>query len=68
MADFHWNDIKDRMPPKTGFYLVTVYGTIKNRVEIDYYFTACDGGAWDNNDKWSVIAWAEIPQAYEGIK
>ena len=67
MAEFTWIDVKDAVPKKTGSYLVTIYGSIKNRVEIDFYI-AYDGGAWENNDQKKVLAWAEIPKAYERTK
>ena len=61
MAEFTWIDVKDALPTKTGSYLVTIYGSIKNRVEIDFYI-ALDGGAWETTIKKKYLLGQKFPK------
>lgn len=54
-----WHPYPQEKPPKAGYYLIT--SKVKE-VEID----AWSGDYWNYFPSSFVIAWAELPKAYEG--
>ena len=59
-----WIPCSERLPEETDYYLVTVKGATKST---ELYFS-CQTGLWSDEleNTYHVIAWQELPQAYEG--
>lgn len=57
----YWIPVSERLPEKSGSYLVTTKNGIVMVGKYDKFITA----AWNGQLKNAVVAWAELPEPYK---
>ncbi len=63
-ADAGWIPVSERLPEKSGWYLVTIRG-YETVTDVSLY--SADGSAWgDVSTKQKVTAWMPLPEPYKG--
>lgn len=62
-AKIDWVPCSERLPEESGHYLITALWNNERIVTSDDFFSY----GWDDWGR-DVIAWAELPEAYEGDK